>query len=174
MLFVTLAVMEFFVYRLVPPVIRVPLILPLLIVFATELPAKARTSFRTLMLLAILGGLAGELGSALRPGLVLVTYTIATILVSLIAQRLVSTHSMGLLTGLLFFGVTVVRLGLVLAQAPQLLDPQPPMLLLRTLMLLVVIPGVIGVPVGLLWHLLLRREGANGISRLLLPKDSHA
>lgn len=162
-LFMILAVSEILVFRILPSALRVPVILPFLIVLAADLPALTRAPRRALFTFAVIGGIAAEIGSALPPGVLLVTYVVTTLLLFLVLQRFFAHVSMGIFILAVLGGVISVRLLLVLLFSSDILNLRPAIDLVRAIVSFLVIPALFAVPIALLWRFIVRRGGLRWI-----------
>ena len=173
LVFVTLVAVELTVNRLNPFAVHFPVIVPVVLVTVVNFSRESRSWFRTATILSILGGLAGETGSVLPPGVVLTSILFVTIIAASVSRRVVSLMTLRILAGILAGGFLLTHIPLIAIAMPSVLQVQPLPLFFRGVMLRVILPTLGAVLIGLLWQQLMTRPYAQRIARSILSLDPH-
>lgn len=173
LIFLALLTIELLVNRLNPLVVHIPVILPLLLVAAVVLSHGARSWFRTTLILSIIGGLAGEVGSTLPPGAILGSYAMVAFITAAVARRFVAQLTPRIIASIIASSSLLTYLALTAVARPTLLQLQPLSLFFQIMIIRVVIPTGVATILGLIWQSLLSRDQVRRIAVLFLSRDLH-
>lgn len=171
LLFLLLALATLVARAVFPPGVDIPIILPLLIVAAAEAQESALQPWRTVFVIALIGGLAMETGSAVAPGLLLGSAVALSLLASAASRVLLAPATLRRRLLLVGAAIPAERLVLLLLSDPGTLW-RAPHGLFQAVMMLVIIPALFGILSGAVWLFLLRRPLLRAALRPLFAREA--
>jgi hypothetical protein len=171
-LFFALLLLELLLQRLLPSVAHVPIVLPFLLVLALYLPTVSRAPLRALFTLSLLGGLALEFGSAAARGMVLLSVIGVTLAAYLIVERFARERNMIVLFLVLALGMGTAGTVLLFLGSPEGLSTATVAEQLSGIPRTVFLPTALGIPIGLLLHVLVQRRALRGFLQPLIAETA--